>query len=217
MVQKYDRNATSLFSVISIIFFVFGIILFSVGFGLYDKDFMNCDDDKASLATILDSNTYTTNCNNCLRLRVQYHTNEVGEVSSYMIVRTRWAAGFASLQDANEVGDLITIYYNSDTPGSPNPERRICEPDGGLFIMVIMGIIIVIFGYAIAIILFFIAHNSHKVIINKRPKTASRYPPNQGLRPIIIRDPQKTQIESKQTTNNEGYTKEFLLGDETSA
>lgn len=226
MPSKDERRANLVFSIVVSILFLLGIILTSVGFGLYDDEVADCRHYKVSLATILDSVTYTTNCDNCLRLRIEYHTNEVGNVESYMIVRTRWAAGFASLQDANEIGDLITVYYDSDNPGSPYPERRICDPKGGFYVMTIMGIVLMGFAFVMLYTIFMAVYKNQQVVINRRPKHATRRPPNNGLRPIVIQTPKPKdrapqvnyQVNSKPTTVNNGeYTQEYLLGDESTA
>ena len=217
MAQEYDKKTGTLFCGFSTLLFILGIILISVGFAKYENDFMDCNNDKYTMAIIEDSNTYTTNCQYCLRLKVRYHTTEVGEVLSYMIVRTKWSGAFASLQDANEVHDVITIYYNEDNPGTPYPERRICRPPGGWFVMIIMGIIITIFGFAILILIFCVAHKSRQVILNKRPRTASRYPPQNRNLQIVAPSPEKKYSNAERkppVSNNSDYTHEFLMGDD---
>lgn len=187
----------------SIILFVIGLILAITGLALYERDLDRCHyDEKHSLGTIQGSERYNTRCNYCMRLRIKYHTDESGEITTYMIVRTFWSGGFPDLENASASGKTMTVYYNKNRPGTPYQYPEKCRPRG-------RNLVLMSFGFCMIFVGFICSFLNVRDIPPKNTKTVTS-----GLVQRIDPIPQPVYGPPYQNhRKDDNYEEEYLTGD----
>jgi hypothetical protein len=153
----------------SILVFVIGIILISVGIDKYERVIINCHENEyKSLATVLNANRYTTNCDYCIQLKIKYHTYEHGEIITYMRVKCDFNGCYDNMESTHSDNNKFTIYYDIDNPGKPRQEKKSCLPRGSYLILMIMGVLTTIFGFSMLILVIY--SNKLPIIWNYIPQ-----------------------------------------------
>ena len=205
MAKTKNSTEFKIFIIFVGVLFTLGMIIGCTGIGLYERDLDDCYyNEQDSLGTIISSNRYNTRCSYCMRLKIKYHTLESGEITTYMIARTYWAAGFNDLENASAPGKKMVVFYKSDKPGSPYQYPEKCRPDAGWLIMIILGFIILFMTYMITCI-------NVRDVPPKNTKTITsgviqRFDP---IPQAVYKSPYPSS--AKDDTN---YAEEYLTGDD---